>query len=268
MKIHSWNVAGLRASLRKGSLDYLKDQGVDVLCIQETKAEESDVKIPDWLTAMFPHRYWNSTLGTTQRKGFSGTAIWSREEPLSRVPTPEFDEEGRTVSLEFKKFILVTVYTPNSQSPKSDRLVYRTEHWQDNFEAFIQNLEQVKPVIVCGDFNVAHQDIDVHKPDEVRNVSAGFLDIEREQFQRMLDSGYEDCFRRFNKEAKQYTYWDQRIPAFRKRNLGWRIDYFLASRRARKYVRACRILPDVMGSDHCPVELVVDYKPAKLRLPA
>ena len=117
---------------------------------------------------------------------------------------------------------------------------------------------------MCGDFNVAHEDIDLHRPDEVRNASAGFLDVERHQFQHMLDLGYVDCFRRFNKEPKQYTFWDQRIPAFRKRNLGWRIDYFLASSRLTRYVRSCVILPEVMGSDHCPVELLLEFKPAPL----
>ena len=266
MKILSWNVAGLRATLKRGSLDFLKEKEIDVLCIQETKAEESQVKLADWIHSAFPHRYWNSSKGTTQRKGFSGTCIWSKQKPVSRIDTPDFDEEGRTVTLEFEKFILVTVYTPNSQCPKSERLAYRTEYWQDNFEAYIQALEQVKPVVVCGDFNVAHEDIDVHRPDDVRNVSAGFLDIERLQFQQMLDLGYEDCFRKFNKEAKQYTYWDQRVPAFRKRNLGWRIDYFLASRTIAKFIRSCSILPDIMGSDHCPVEMEISFKPPKLSL--
>ena len=265
-QILSWNVAGIRACLRKGALDFLKDSDSDIICLQETKAEEDEVKLPTWMAERYPHRFWNSTSGTTQRKGLSGTAIWSRTEPLGQIPCPEFDEEGRTVTLEFEKFIIVTVYTPNSQGPESERLLFRTDYWHDHFEEYIQNLEAVKPVIVCGDFNVAHNDIDVHRPDEVRDVSAGFLTVERNQFQHLLDLGYTDCFRRFNTEPKQYTYWDQRVPAFRKKNLGWRIDYFLASRKIMKYVRACEIKADIMGSDHCPIALTLNTRPPKLVL--
>jgi len=264
-RLLSWNVAGLRACIKKNALDFLKDGAFDVVCLQETKAEEHEVNLPGWMDDMYPHRFWNSTQGITQRKGLSGTAIWTKEAPIARVDTPEFDVEGRIVALEFKKFILVTVYTPNSQEIDTERFEFRVDTWDGMFREFISNLEQVKPVLLCGDLNVAHEDRDVHKPDEWRNKSPGFLDAERDNFRDLLAAGYLDTFRMFNQENKQYTYWQQTIPVYRKRNIGWRIDYFLASRRLRRYTAGAEIHPEIMGSDHCPISCTLSFPPRKLK---
>ena len=262
----SWNVAGIRACIRKNAFDFLKNENIDILCIQETKAEEHQVKLPIWIEEMYPYRAWNSSKGTTQRKGFSGTCIWSKKEPISRIETPSFDEEGRIVALEYSKFIIVTVYTPNSQCLESERLKYRTEYWQSHYEEFILNLQQVKPVIMCGDFNVAHKDIDLHDAEKHKNVSAGCLNIERNQFQNFIDNDFVDTFRKFNTNTGQYTYWELRIPVFRKRNIGWRIDYFLAHKKIMKYVRNATIRPEIIGSDHCPITCELEFSPKKLIL--
>ena len=262
MKLLSWNVAGLRARIKKNCLDFLQNEDFDVVCLQETKCEEHEIVLPDWITNMYKHRFWNNTKGITQRKGLSGTSIWCKEEPIERIETPDFDLEGRIVALEFNKFILVTVYTPNSQGHESDRFNFRVEHWDQLFLEFITMLEQVKPVVVCGDLNVAHDDKDVYKPDEWRNNSAGFYDQERENFKAILEAGYIDTLRMFNQNERQYTYWQQTIPVYRKRNIGWRIDYFLASKALRRYVKSGCIRPEIMGSDHCPVtcELKFPFK--------
>jgi len=265
MNMLSWNVAGLRACVRKNALDFLKDTPYDIVCLQETKCEEQEIKLPDWLIEMYPYRFWNSTKGVTQRKGLSGTTIWSKEAPIQRIEAPEFDVEGRIVALEFKKFIIVTVYTPNSQGAESDRFEFRVAEWDTLFQDFIVMLEQVKPVMVCGDMNVAHEERDVHKPDEWRNACPGFFDIERQNFSSLLDQGYVDTFRMFNQEIKQYTYWQQTIPVYRKRNIGWRIDYFLASQKLKKYVKEATICPEIMGSDHCPITCTMRFPPKKLQ---
>ena len=266
MKIISWNVAGLRARVKKNYLDFLKDEEFDVVCLQETKCEESEITLPEWITEKYPHRFWNSTQGITQRKGLSGTAIWCKEKPIERIETPDFDVEGRIVALEFKKFILVTVYTPNSQGDTSDRFNFRVEEWDQLFLEFMTMLEQVKPVVVCGDLNVAHEDKDVYKPDEWRNTSAGFYDKERENFKCILDAGYVDTFRMFNQEERQYTYWQQTIPVYRKRNIGWRIDYFIASNALRRNIKSSQIRPDVMGSDHCPITCDIIFPAKKIKV--
>jgi exodeoxyribonuclease-3 len=264
MKILSWNVAGLRACIRKNALDFLQNGEYDIVCLQETKCEEREVKLPEWISEMYLHRFWNSTQGITQRKGLSGTAILSKEAPIQRIETPDFDMEGRIVALEYKKFILVTVYTPNSQGAKSDRFEFRVSEWDTLFQDFIITLEEVKPVILCGDLNVAHEERDVYKPDEWRNACPGFYDIERQNFTSLLEQGYTDTFRMFNQEAKQYTYWQQTIPVYRTRNIGWRIDYFLVSDILKKYVREAKICPEIMGSDHCPITCTLRFPPKKL----
>ena len=268
MKILSWNVAGLRATIKKQSLDFLmkEEEDVDVVCLQETKCEESEVKLPQWIIDKFPHRYWNSTLGTTQRKGLSGTAIWSKTSPLTRIETPEFDTEGRITALEFERFILVTVYTPNSQGIESHRFSYRVDEWDAEFLNFITTLEMVKPVVVCGDLNVAHEDKDVYKPVEWKNNSPGFYDEERENFRAILKSGYVDTLRLFNNEERQYTYWQQTIPVYRKRNIGWRIDYFIASKKLIRYIKSSKIRPEIMGSDHCPITCDVKFPSKRIKL--
>jgi len=264
MRFLSWNVAGLRACLRKNALDFLREGEFDVVCLQETKCEEQELKLPEWIQTVYPSRFLHSTQGTTQRKGLSGTAIWSKEPPIQRIETAEFDTEGRILALEFKKFIVLTVYTPNSQGHLSNRFEFRTAEWDTMFQEYVVMLEQVKPVLMCGDFNVAHEDRDVYKPDEWRNATPGFYDVERHNFASLLDQGYVDTFRLFNQEERQYTYWQQTIPVYRTRNIGWRIDYFLASTTLRKYVREARILPQVMGSDHCPVTCTLRFPPKRL----
>ena len=260
MNIISWNVAGIRARLRDKYMVFLERGDYDIVCLQETKAEERQVKLPQTLMDMYPHRQWNATKGTTQRKGLSGTAIWSKQ-PVERwMPTPAFDEEGRITTAEFDKFILVTVYTPNSQSIESERHEYRVCVWDSLFREYISELETIKPVVLCGDLNVAHEDIDVYHPDKVRNKVPGCLDDERNNLQDLLDAGFKDAFRLFHKEPGQYTYWDQKIPALRTSNRGWRIDYFLVSDAIAEThnVRSCEIMAQIFGSDHCPVTLELE----------
>ena len=260
MKILSWNVAGVRARLKDKYMVFLERGEYDVVCLQETKAEEKQVKMPPALAAMYPHRQWNATKGTTQRKGLSGTTIWSKQPVLRWMPTPAFDEEGRITAAEFDKCIVVTVYTPNSQSPQSERHDYRVHTWDVQFREYIAQLEKIKPVVLCGDLNVAHQDADVYHPDKARNKMAGFIDSERENFQTLLDAGFKDAFRMFNQEPEQFTFWDQKIPVYREKNRGWRIDYFLVSNALReKYnVTNCDIRAQIFGSDHCPVTLELE----------
>jgi exodeoxyribonuclease-3 len=260
MNIISWNVAGVRARLRDKYMVFLERGDYDVVCLQETKAEEKQVQLPQTLMDMYPHRQWNATKGTTQRKGLSGTAIWSKQ-PVERwIPTPEFDEEGRITAAEFDKFILVTVYTPNSQSPESERHVHRVCIWDPLFRAYIAELDRIKPVVLCGDLNVAHEDIDVYHPDKARNKMSGCLDSERSNLQQLLSVGFKDAFRILHQEPEQYTYWDQKSPALRTSNRGWRIDYFLVSDAIVEThnVRSCEIRAQVFGSDHCPVTLELE----------
>ena len=259
MNVISWNVAGLRACLRKNGLDFLKENKYDIVCLQETKCQENQVNIPYWLKKNYPYRYWNSTLGITQRKGLSGTSIWSKHQPLKRIETPYFDVEGRIVALEYEEYIIVTVYTPNSQGKKSERFDFRVSEWDTLFEDFIVMLEQVKPVILCGDLNVAHEERDVYKPDQWRNSCPGFYDIERQNFVSLLNQGYSDTFRMFNEKKHQYTYWQQTIPHYRKNNIGWRIDYFLVSNKIKSFIENATICPDIMGSDHCPITCTFNF---------
>ena len=258
MRVISWNVAGIRARLRNKYLVFLERGEYDVVCFQETKAEEKQVKLPQKIMDIYPHRQWNATMGTTQRKGFSGTAIWSKQPVLRWIPTMPTDEEGRITAAEFDEFILVTVYTPNSQSPESERHLFRTCMWDIQFTEYIAGLEQIKPVVMCGDFNVAHQDMDIYHPDKARNKLAGCLDSERENFQVLLDSGFKDAFRLFNQEPDQYTYWDQKAMIFREKNFGWRIDYFLVSDALVERIKSCEICEKIFGSDHCPVTLELE----------
>ena len=242
MKILSWNVAGIRATIKKDHLSFLRHGEYDVVCFQETKATAEQVKVPNELKVVYPFRFWKSTMGTTQRKGFSGTAIWSKTEPIAVLDPPAIDEEGRVTAIEFENFIVVTVYTPNSQGPDTDRHLFRVGIWDDHFRDYICELNARKPTIVCGDLNVAHQDIDIHNPDKNRNRGAGFLDDERDNFQQHLNAGFVDAFREKNEEPNNYTYWDQRMPHLRKTNRGWRIDYFLVPISMKQQIKECRIL--------------------------
>ncbi len=250
MKLISWNVNGLRACVGKGFLEFFRIMGADAVCLQETKLQPHQIQLetPGY------RQYWNSA----ERKGYSGTAILTRMEPLTvsyGLGIPEHDTEGRVITCEFPAFYLVTVYTPNAQDGLR-RIDYRMQ-WDDAFRDYLLALDRKKPVIVCGDMNVAHQEIDLKNPGPNRG-NAGFSDEEREKFSRLLASGFTDTFRLlYPEQTGAYSWWSYRFHA-RENNAGWRIDYFLVSDRLRERVTAARILQDVYGSDHCPVELELE----------
>ena len=250
MRLISWNVNGLRACVGKGFLDFFHDIRADAVCLQETKMQ------PDQLTLELEgyEQYWNSAV----KKGYSGTAIFTKAQPISvknGMDIPEHDNEGRVITCEYESFYLVTVYTPNAQS-ELDRLDYRMT-WDDAFRAFLLELDAKKPVIVCGDMNVAHKEIDLKNPGPNRG-SAGFTEEEREKFTKLLDAGFTDTFRHLHPDlVGAYSWWSYRFKA-RQNNAGWRIDYFLVSDRIKDKIVTASILPEVMGSDHCPVMLEID----------
>ena len=250
MRLISWNVNGLRACVGKGFLEFFDEIRADAVCLQETKMQ------PDQLTLELEgySQYWNSAV----KKGYSGTAIFTRMQPLSvrnGMDLPEHDTEGRVITCEFEDFYLVTVYTPNAQNELA-RLDYRMS-WDDAFREFLLALDAKKPVIVCGDMNVAHKEIDLKNPGPNRG-SAGFTDEEREKFTRLLESGFTDSFRYLHPDLiGAYSWWSYRFKA-RQNNAGWRIDYFLVSDRIKDKIVTASILPEVMGSDHCPVMLEIE----------
>ena len=250
MRLISWNVNGLRACVGKGFLDFFDQIRADAVCLQETKMQ------PDQLTLELDgyQQYWNSAV----KKGYSGTAIFTNMQPLSvknGMDIPEHDNEGRVITCEFENFYLVTVYTPNAQSELA-RLDYRMS-WDDAFREFLLELDAKKPVIVCGDMNVAHKEIDLKNPGPNRG-SAGFTDEEREKFTKLLDAGFTDTFRHLHPDLTgAYSWWSYRFKA-RQNNAGWRIDYFLVSDRIKDKIVTASILPEVMGSDHCPVMLEME----------
>ncbi|MCB9362733.1 exodeoxyribonuclease III [Candidatus Woesearchaeota archaeon] len=256
MKIISWNVNGIRAVLNKGFLDFLQQESPDIVCIQETKAhpEQVDLALDD-----YPHHFWNSAV----RKGYSGTAIFSRIEPLQvhyGLGIEEHDTEGRIITLEFDDFYLTTVYTPNSGRDLG-RLGYRHKDWDPAFLSYVKKLEKEKPVIFCGDLNVAHKEIDLKNPQTNKTTkskpgNAGFTDQEREGFDNIMGAGFVDTFRHFYPEKEQYTWWSYMFSA-RAKNVGWRIDYFCVSSSLMDRVKDAFILDQVMGSDHCPVGIVL-----------
>jgi exodeoxyribonuclease III len=250
MKISTWNVNGIRASLKKGLREYLLSSDVDIFCLQETKAEQSQVDL-SFLPGF--HAVWSSAV----KKGYSGTLILSRTPPLSHtigLDIAEHDQEGRLITVEMPDFYLVNVYTPNSQSELA-RLDYRLR-WDDAYRAHLKKLEKKKPVITCGDLNCAHQEIDLANPKSNR-MNPGFSDEERASFTRHLDAGFLDVFRVFDQSPGCYTWWTQRTGDARAKNIGWRLDYFLASSGLRPALQQCIIRADVHGSDHCPVELAL-----------
>ena len=250
MKFISWNVNGLRAVFGKGFPDIIKELDADFVCLQETKmqAGQLDAELPTYTS------YWNFA----EKKGYSGTAIYTRHEPLSvayGIDIPEHDTEGRVITLEYPDFYLVTVYVPNSQDDLR-RLGYRVT-WEDAFRAYLGELDKKKPVIVCGDLNVAHKEIDLKNPKSNRK-NAGFTDEERGKFQELLDAGFVDTFRHFYPDQQDiYSWWSYRFKA-RERNSGWRIDYFVTSARLVPRLTSAKIHTEIYGSDHCPVELVID----------
>ena len=248
MKIISWNVNGIRAALKKGFMDFIAEHDPDILCLQETKAEEEQVPLE---LPQYPHRYWNSA----EKKGYSGTAIFSKTEPkevILDIAIEEHDKEGRVITLDYGSYFLVTVYVPNAKRGL-ERLPYRHTEWDPDFLAFLKNLEKEKPVIFCGDLNVAHKEIDIARPKENRK-SAGFTDEERAGFDKIVEAGFIDTFREFHTEGDHYTWWSYMGRA-RERNVGWRIDYFCVSPELRPKLTESYILPQVMGSDHAPIVL-------------
>lgn len=250
MKFISWNVNGLRACVTKGFQDYFNSMDADFFCLQETKLQEGQIclELPEYC------QYWNYAV----KKGYSGTAIFAKEEPISvfyGVGLEELDTEGRLITLEYPDFYLVTCYTPNAQQGLA-RIDHRLK-WDDAFREYLCRLDQNKPVIVCGDLNVAHQEIDLKNPSSNRG-NAGFSDEERESFTMLLNAGFTDTFRFRNPDTTgAYSWWSYRFNA-RKNNAGWRIDYFLVSNRLADKITGTPIYADVLGSDHCPVGLELD----------
>lgn len=250
MKFISWNVNGLRACVNKGFLDFFHEINADAFCIQETKLQEGqiDLSLPGY------YQYWNYA----KKKGYSGTAIFTKKEPLSvnyGIGIPEHDEEGRVITLEYENYYLITCYTPNSQSELA-RLSYRME-WEDAFLQYLKGLEEKKPVIFCGDLNVAHQEIDLKNPSS-NHHNAGFTDEERGKMTALLSSGFTDTWRHFHPDkAGVYSWWSYRFRA-REKNAGWRIDYFIVSDVLVPQLQDAMIYTDVFGSDHCPVGIVIN----------
>ena len=250
MRFISWNVNGLRACMSKGFQEFFDRMDADFFCLQETKLQEGQIE----MNLSDRQQYWNYA----EKKGYSGTAIFAKQEPVSvryGVGVEQLDTEGRMVTLEYPEFFLVTCYTPNAQ-----RELARLDHrlvWDEAFRNYLVALDQQKPVIVCGDLNVAHQEIDLKNPKSNRG-SAGFSDEERESFTKLLDAGFTDTFRYLNPDATgAYTWWSYMFKA-REKNAGWRIDYFLVSNRLADKIKAAPIYSDILGSDHCPVGLELD----------
>lgn len=249
MKLISWNVNGIRACVGKGFLEYFKEADADIFCIQESKMQAGQLE----LELEGYEQYWNYA----QKKGYSGTAIFTKKKPLSvsyGLGIEEHDKEGRVITLEYEDFYMITVYTPNSQNELA-RLGYRME-WEDAFLSYLKKLEEKKPVIFCGDLNVAHQEIDLKNP-KTNRKNAGFTDEERGKFSNLLANGFVDSFRYFypNQEGI-YSWWSYRFQA-RAKNAGWRIDYFMVSEVLKERLVDAKIHTEVMGSDHCPVELII-----------
>ena len=253
-KFISWNVNGIRAAIKKGFLDFVEIHNPDILCLQETKAhpEQGELELPQ-----YPYKYWN----WAEKKGYSGTTIFSKIKPLDVVnglDIAKHDSEGRVITLEFQDYYLVNVYTPNAKRELT-RLPYRCQEWDSDFLEFVCSLEKSKPVIFCGDLNVAHAEIDLANPKSNKTTksspgNAGFTDEEREGFDNIVSRGFIDTFREFNSESGNYSWWSYRANA-RERNIGWRIDYFCLSPKLRSKLQNSVILPEVMGSDHAPVQM-------------
>ena len=249
MKLISWNVNGLRAVMGKNFMEFFNEIDADCFCLQETKLQEGQIEmdLPGY------HQYWNYA----DKKGYSGTAIFTKRESLSvtyGMGIDEHDHEGRVITLEFDDFYLITVYTPNSQD-ELKRLDYRMK-WEDDFHAYLKGLEKTKPVVFCGDLNVAHQEIDLKNPKTNRR-NAGFTDEERSKMTALTEDGFIDTFRYFYPEQITYSWWSYRFKA-REKNAGWRIDYFLCSESLKDRLKDAKIHTEVMGSDHCPVELDIE----------
>lgn len=252
MKFISWNVNGIRAVIKKGFYDFVENYNPDILCLQEIKAnkEQVDLKLDS-----YPYQYWNSA----EKKGYSGTSIFSKIKPINEmygIGIEEHDQEGRVITLEFEDYYLITVYTPNSKRELL-RLEYR-QRWDSDFLKFVKSLESKKPVIFCGDLNVAHKEIDLKNP-KTNHRNPGFTDEERSSFDNIVNAGFIDTFREFNNDGGHYTWWSYMFQA-RQKDIGWRIDYFCISESLKSYLKDAYILKDVLGSDHAPVVLEINDK--------
>lgn len=251
MKLISWNTNGIRACMGKGFVESMTEQDADIICIQETKMQEGQAEVP--LEGY--HQYWCSA----EKKGYSGTAVFTKEEPISvsyGIGIDVHDHEGRVITAEYPDFYLVNVYVPNSQS-ELKRLDYRMQ-WEDDFRSYLIELDTKKPVIICGDLNVAHKEIDLKNP-KTNTKNAGFTPQEREKMSQLQDAGFIDSFRYFYPDVTGiYSWWSYRFNA-RKNNAGWRIDYFLVSEKLKERMQDASILTDIMGSDHCPVSLEIEF---------
>lgn len=252
MKMISWNVNGLRAAVGKGFLEYFQNVNADIFSVQETKLQAGQID----LDTTGYYDYWNYA----EKKGYSGVAVFTKQKPISvfyGLGIEEHDKEGRVITLEFDTFYHVTVYTPNSQQGNA-RLGYRME-WEDAFRAYLHTLDEKKPVVICGDLNVAHNEIDLKNP-KTNRKSAGFTDEERGKMTELLASGFTDSFRYLYPDVEgAYSWWSYRFQA-RQKNAGWRIDYYLVSKRLQEQIKEAKIHSDVMGSDHCPVELDIEIE--------
>lgn len=251
MRLISWNVNGIRACVNKGFKDFFKTIDADIFCIQETKCQEGQIELE------FPGytSYWNSA----EKKGYSGTAIFTKKEPISvsyGIGKEEHDKEGRVITLEFEEYYMVNIYTPNSKR-ELERLDYR-RIWEDEIRSYLLKLNKTKPVIMCGDLNVAHKEIDLKNP-KTNHHNAGFTDEERNKMTQLLDAGFTDSFRHiYPDKEEQYTWWSYMGHA-REKNIGWRIDYFIVSNDAKTKIQDAYIFPDIYGSDHCPIGLKIDF---------
>lgn len=249
MKLVSWNVNGLRACIKKGFYNYFTELDADIFCIQETKMQEGQVE----LELEGYYEYWNSA----EKKGYSGTAVFTKTKPLSvryGLKIEEHDKEGRVITLEYEDFYLVNIYTPNSKQDLS-RLEYRVR-WEKDFREYLLKLDETKPVILCGDLNVAHKEIDLKNP-KTNKKSAGFTEEEREQMTNLINSGFTDTFRYFYPDKVDAYSWWSNFSKARERNVGWRIDYFIVSNRFAKKLEDAFICPEILGSDHCPVGIII-----------
>ena len=250
MRLISWNVNGIRACVNKGFKDFFKTIDADIFCIQETKCQEGQIELE------FPGytSYWNSA----EKKGYSGTAIFTKKEPISvsyGIGKEEHDKEGRVITLEFEEYYMVNIYTPNSKR-ELERLDYRCI-WEDEIRSYLLKLNKTKPVIMCGDLNVAHKEIDLKNP-KTNHHNAGFTDEERNKMTQLLDAGFTDSFRHiYPDKEEQYTWWSYMGHA-REKNIGWRIDYFIVSNDAKTKIQDAYIFPDIYGSDHCPIGLKIN----------
>lgn len=251
MRLMSWNVNGIRASIRKGFQEFIEQDQPDILCLQETKAEPQQVDLT-WVDELGYHHVWNCA----EKKGYSGTSIWSKTEPEKTslgIGIEEHDKEGRVITATFDDFHLVTVYTPNSKRGLT-RLDYRVQ-WDADFLKYIKKLERSKPVIFCGDVNCAHKEIDLANP-KANRKNAGFSDQERKGLDNIVAAGFIDSFREFDESPEKYSWWTVRTNA-RERNIGWRLDYFWVSKKLKDRMMDAKIRAEVLGSDHCPVEMTL-----------